>query len=544
MKETERIKDFLSNAKFDEAISTLERLTTNKKNKEFILSISSKYNKLKDEDLEGILTNDERNIEIGKIIKKIQSVISKIEIDENSNSTDFQLVNKSEIDFSKNKKDENYIRTDFQLVKQSEREFIDKLDFSQITEILIIGHTGRIMIGELYQKIDSIPLAKINPKLSIKILLRSPYSENQERYSQIYSTIENNILKLKVKYINVEVRYYDSIPYYRAILCKLSDNSNHCFISSYKWIPMLNTKAFDCSFIINGLNNELENKYYQLVLSWFKHFWGKNEIHTIVFDFDDTLISSLNSQVTAWYNTILLLIDSNELKNEYCSDEINKYKNCKSDLEKYIKNVFLEQQLASEMMKVFFPKIPSNHSEIKRKIDKVRFNEREKLTFDNSKLFDGVKDALNKLKEDYQLVIVSATSESLIRDVLLKHKIIDCFSMILGKYGPKSDWEDIHDKANLIIKLSRLIGIGIERMVYIGDNNSDYKSTKQIHLHFIECRIIAKLENLSTLIKYENTKNEMYFEAYDDNLIYCHLEKLNKLILESKYKLNTDYLKK
>ena len=116
----------------------------------------------------------------------------------------------------------------------------------------------------------------------------------------------------------------------------------------------------------------------------------------------------------------------------------------------------------------------------------------------------------------------------MIKKILQIHKIHDYFSMILGKHGPKPDWENMHDKANLMIKLTKLVGVGLERMVFIGDNDSDYCSAKQIRVNFIESRVVAKEENIGSMV--HNLENESieYFDSYADQQLELILEKMNR----------------
>ncbi|MCP5103107.1 MAG: HAD family hydrolase, partial [bacterium] len=141
---------------------------------------------------------------------------------------------------------------------------------------------------------------------------------------------------------------------------------------------------------------------------------------------------------------------------------------------------------------------------------------------------------------------ISSTSESLIQKIMSRCGILKYFSIILGKHGPKPEWENVLDKANQLIKLSNLTGIPLGRTVFIGDNNSDYKSAKQLGVKFIEARIVAEQEKeflgKDTLIDYEKGDNQNYFTSYSNGVLEGFLEEINDQVAEDKYNLDQKFL--
>lgn len=414
---------------------------------------------------------------------------------------------------------------------KTEGAFFDSLPLGDISEILIIAHTGQKFIERLENKLNSDSLTQAYP-IKIKALLKSPGAESQDRSQKIMDTI-SLLKKIKTSGYDVETRFYDTLPFYRCVLCKLKTGKVKCLVSSYTWLPQFKTAAYTYNFVFEAANgNKKLNLLYDLVKSWFDHYWGNEEIHTLIFDFDDTIVKTFDVQIDAWCRTFINLIENGEIVPEICSSGIRENLNNYEKLRAYVREVFIEHQMAAKMFSVFFPNLPENHSDIRLKVEIARFEERCALTLENSSLIENVAPTLAALKEKYQLVIISATSETMIKDILRKNGIDSYFSMILGKNGPKPDWDNIYEKSGLMIKLTKLTGIGLDRMVFIGDNDSDYRSARQLQVCFIESRAVAIQEGIGTLIKYTQNEKQIYFENYQGNQLELLLEEINDRLKE------------
>ena len=81
-----------------------------------------------------------------------------------------------------------------------------------------------------------------------------------------------------------------------------------------------------------------------MYLSWFNHLWGKNEIHTVVFDFDDTLVDSINIQVKAWVYSIKHFIKIDEITKLDLDNSISQTLNNSEKLISVIKKIFIQEQ--------------------------------------------------------------------------------------------------------------------------------------------------------------------------------------------------------
>jgi len=276
-----------------------------------------------------------------------------------------------------------------------------------------------------------------------------------------------------------------------------------------------------------------------VLYSWIEQYWGKDEIHTVVFDFDDTLIKTRDVQVKAWAQVIVESLENHTIEGKNLSPKFQAWFHQKSVkaatdllLLDAVKDIFVDKQMAEAIAQEIFVDVPE---ETWRRINKKRFEIRERM-MDKSELFAGVKDMLEKLHSHYNLAIISSTDEQLISNFLAAKGLLEYFPVILGKRDPSLEFEreKIHHKASLLIKLSEIIGMPLSRLVYIGDNNSDYLATRQLGVPFIEARQAAKLADKVTLItEFDPNRPPLgYFESFESedllNLLKTHSEQLTK----------------
>jgi phosphoglycolate phosphatase-like HAD superfamily hydrolase len=64
----------------------------------------------------------------------------------------------------------------------------------------------------------------------------------------------------------------------------------------------------------------------------------------------------------------------------------------------------------------------------------------------------------------------------------------DLFAYIIGRDVPSQKWRQMENKTQQFLRVSNMTGVPLERMVFIGDSNADYRSADQLGLHFIENR--------------------------------------------------------
>ncbi len=117
----------------------------------------------------------------------------------------------------------------------------------------------------------------------------------------------------------------------------------------------------------------------------------------------------------------------------------------------------------------------------------------------NVEIFDKADKVIKAISHDYNLVIISSTDEIIIRDYLSQPKfavdnqpLYDCFKYVFGKREGDFNWKNVDRKSQLIHKITSIVGVPVERMVYVGDNNGDFLASRKINIDFIEARLFSQ----------------------------------------------------
>jgi phosphoglycolate phosphatase-like HAD superfamily hydrolase len=175
-----------------------------------------------------------------------------------------------------------------------------------------------------------------------------------------------------------------------------------------------------------------------------------------------------------------------------------------------------------------------------KQINERRFEIRTGM-MNQARLFDGVPELLERLHTHHNFAIISSTDEQMISKYLARKELLKYFPVILGKKDPslRFERENIHHKASLLIKLSEIIGMPLRRLIYIGDNNSDYLATRQLGIAFIEARQAAKLMGRESFIgDIDPNKPPLgYFESFRGKQFPSLLCQYSQKIAESKYQI-------
>ncbi len=110
--------------------------------------------------------------------------------------------------------------------------------------------------------------------------------------------------------------------------------------------------------------------------------------------------------------------------------------------------------------------------------------------------------------------------------------------------APTGIWLDLFvpNKSKLIIKHSKNSGIPLDRMVFVGDNNTDYGSAKLLNVFFIEARVVGKKYGTGSLITYKDGDEPVYIESYTDGKLLEILDTRNNELKKSKWHLKRDFL--
>ncbi len=235
--------------------------------------------------------------------------------------------------------------------------------------------------------------------------------------------------------------------------------------------------------------------------SWFNYYWGKSDgdnvkLHTVIFDFDDTITKTFQIQIDCWCKILEDALGDNTLKIPIAaiSNKVIKDNNVNK---KEIEKIFFEKQKADDILNEIFG---TSNLGLKEIIQKTRYNLR-KEAFENlrqSLLFENVENSILTLSNKYHLSIISSTDGDLIRNYLKKVKINDkdgirtldtYFEYIIGKNDSLITFSPLTTKANRLISFAQIIGIPYNRLVYIGDSNEDHEACKQTNIQFAEARL-------------------------------------------------------
>ena len=388
--------------------------------------------------------------------------------------------------------------------KVSIEQFLNTIDFEEIDTIEVIGHTGEQLITSLLSKINDKDYLNLH-NIKIKILLRDPYFEIGKRSKGINRIIDKIHDFQEKGYKNIHYKFYTSLPTFRSMLCIPKDpvKGRIAFLGFYYFPNGGPSKRFSHSIIVDQRISE-NFKLIDIVESWFKHLWGKNDElrkHTIIFDFDDTIANSHKIQISAWEQIVKEATDCMGIKN----------KNINQETKSSIAKIFFEKQNAKDIFNSIFKNLDYN---VVDKLHQRRFQIRSgNMSATDVPLFNGAKDVLRELSKHYNLIIVSATDEDMIINYLKKKEIYHYFWYVFGKREPIYSWMDIERKSQLLFKIVGITGVPINRLVYIGDNNGDFKASQRINIDFIEARLfqgeLEELINKESLI-FDNSPRKFF----------------------------------
>lgn len=397
------------------------------------------------------------------------------------------------------------------------REFIDKLEIDEFDEIILMAHTGKNSLSLLRTKLTV--RTNLTNNIKIKIILKNPYSETSNRLGLIKSHIKAFIDDISsINGISVDVRYYNGLPYFHGLFCKYKGFKDYySYVSYYKW-ENHKTKACEIGKLISDNTNEL----FLTAKSWFEHLFSKEKLHTIIFDLDDTIINSYDSQIKSWVFLVECVLNNNL--------ELGRFRNnlkseiTKQNLRRKISEIFLKTTKTDERWEYLFNDLSS--IDIK-KMEEIRFDKRTELTISEADLFINCRHTLEELSKTYNLVIISSTSEDIIERILDKHKLNLYFSLYLGKDNEIDKLSTVEDKTPYLIKISNLVGVPFNRMLFIGDSQIDFKASKQLNIKFISANMIANRLKIGTFIK---EHNGLSFVSYENNSLINIIEKVKETI--------------
>src|SRR5690606_11036579 len=188
----------------------------------------------------------------------------------------------------------------------------------------------------------------------------------------------------------------------------------------------------------------------------------------LIFDLDGTLRDSRETIIKNW-NQILI---PDFLENPLRIEDISPYMGL----------------LAKDVLRDIIPGISEN--EIENILSKITQNEGKSIRENGGILYENVIESLKKLKESFDLFIVSNAQDGYIEAFLEYFHIQDYFKDFEshGKTGK--------NKTENIGSLMERNNLTSKETVYIGDTETDYISAKENNLDFIFCEFgFGKLNN-------------------------------------------------
>ncbi|MCP1747571.1 HAD hydrolase-like protein [Bradyrhizobium japonicum] len=322
-------------------------------------------------------------------------------------------------------------------------DFLNSFEDSGVIKIKILGHTGRSIVAPIDRFAAGREAAGIDRRVEIQILLRDKGAESPRRRAQIIFAEEHaNSLIQKYPWLKIEVRYYSALQTLRGTIVRLADGSKRALFSAYEWtlkpqpiqgqdrFQPIRTAAVTWSKSLQShkSSNHEHNRLLSIVENWFDYYWGPGLIHTIAFDFDDTIIDTYEAKIKAWIFGIEQLLREPQWA-EYLALEFRRSFEASTEARfSLLKGIVDSVPHASDILKNVLRSAPS---EIEDFLDKKRSTFRREALFPpqmskpeledyvNSKVFPGVKEAFQEIRgRGYSIAVASLTDEERIESAL------------------------------------------------------------------------------------------------------------------------------
>ncbi|MCB1519519.1 MAG: TIR domain-containing protein [Hyphomicrobiaceae bacterium] len=390
------------------------------------------------------------------------------------------------------------------LQERSFEHFLRAIDLSTVERIAVIATVGNVTIRQLRTVLKEKAKSVGSRSIDVDVLLSSSAQSSAKRASGLKATIDGlKNFASEVTCFKVQVRTYASPPIFRGTIVEHVGGETSGYVAYYYWgsTEVHRNASFAAGNGVSIKKGDAANPLLPVVRSWFDHFWGNGAINTILFDFDDTIFDTTDAQVGAWVRAIQALLDCGAVTADAFRAPLREAILAKQDLLPLMRDIFLDEQNANLILRRIMAPDPAPF--VLDFINKNRTAARTLLTKDGSQPISMVLEDIKALAERYRLVIVSATSEQLIEDVLQKHRLGGLFSYVFGRSADEFDskWEGVEAKAQRFIRIAAMLGIPLDRMAFVGDSDSDYRAARQLGVEFIENRYNAIKNGRKTLLR-------------------------------------------
>lgn len=388
--------------------------------------------------------------------------------------------------------------------KISDKEFLSSKTIDRAKRISILAHTGKSIYREVHSDLEPVRGNAENLP-EVRVLTRVPTAEGIGRHNLICGTV-GLVINLSDKGVCADIRFYDALPSIRGIICEFENGKRTSFVSTYAWQKDWQTAetpnetlslqkqkkpaaekshALDHAIIVEDTKGN-PAPVVKMLESWFDHYWGSDEIHTVVFDFDDTLVFSTDIQVDALADAIWESVEK-KLIPAQAWVEPSLYAGIDKE---GLRNLLAEKfAFSKDINGILAAVLPHADSTTLAQLMERR-EERRYAYLDKAELLPGVDKAVQRLGNKYCLAIITLADETRIRKFMQDRGLKDHFAVVLGKKDPvPTRATRIHRrKVYLLPKLSQLLGIPLDRMVYVGDSDDDEQSALELGVDFIRAR--------------------------------------------------------
>lgn len=415
----------------------------------------------------------------------------------------------------------------------TETDFLNTLrqKLPHATSIKILAHTGKRFIGPLKAMLEAPELAfSSRHPLHLSVLLKDPFSEHADRRSRIMLSCEELRQLDHRDDIAIDIRFYSGLQVLRGVFVDYRDATERdCFASNYQWVEQGDpdtsheaavTRALSGGFVWRGTRGT-ELDFINVIENWFDYYWGQGHLHTIAFDFDDTLLRTFEDHISAWEGAVAHFAGKKEAPTLFV-EELQELLNNHRSLRAYLERKFIECLDAEELAESLVNR-DGRQTGLPQKMNEYRYSLRRSALIPRDKAqlranvarreISGVQSGLLRLrKTGYPLFVASLTDESIIAPCLKALDVSTLFSGVLGR----SDYElrtfgGVPAKTYLLSKLCALAGIPPYRLLFIGDHRSDLEAAENIGAMFLEARVLGS----SHLWKTPDA-DHVFFETFND----------------------------
>jgi len=388
-------------------------------------------------------------------------------------------------------------------------DFVSSVSLSTVSHISIMSITGDVTIKNFCNAIARAKDQKRLPQeISVKVLLRADSSSDTRRTNRKEEAVAAlRALHLSIEGFLYEIRTYSSVSPLHCLIMEHTDHTFSAYLSFYDWRatgPNVRESANPMVAVFSHVQEQ--EPLLSVFLSWFRHCWGKHKVHTLIFDFDDTLFETTAAQVKGWVAAIRSVLGDGIISTGDLKADVAEALASESSLTEKLTTIFLDEQRESNIFdRLLATKMSPEKLEA---IRRVRLAVRDFETAETAAPIADIAGPIRELQAEYQLAIISATSEKTINTVLRRYNL-DVFPYVFGKEAV-SAWKNIETKSPTFVRISNMIGVPFERMIFIGDSDSDFRTARQLGLKFIESRFNAMKHGRDSLVTSRQPEDETY----------------------------------